>query len=199
MTQKLSRVSGTPAAPVEHAFEYANTYVRERTGTSERLRVGLRGGQAHVFRLLGSTLAPPYVVLYVLHTSRTGAPLGRYESPELTRAEVAALEERFGAYFAGDARHDVWLHAPTEGATLVLDRYNLVYAYGPLDHVERQLRDSGVAPAAAWAAPQAPSPRALHYHPEWDTAEEELLAALDWHRKPLRPEDVQAWTGPQSA
>ena len=199
MTRKISRVTGTPAHPIEHSFEYTNTYAREALGGSERLRVGLRGGQAHLFRLLGAALAPPYRVLYVLHTSRTGAPLGRYESPDLDGPEVEALERRFGAYFAGDARHDVWLHSLPDCATLVLDRYNLVHAYGPLDALERQLRGAGVAPAAAWAAPEVPSPHALHDHPEWDAAERALLAALAWHRKLLRPEDVQAWTGPQPA
>ena len=144
-------------------------------------------------------LAPPYRLLYVLHTSRIGSPLGRYESPSLSRSEVEALAARFGRYFAEDARHDVWLFSEAEDGMLVLDRYNLVYAYGPLDRFTRALEDGGVQPVAQWAAPEAPYPHALHYHEEWDASERDLLQSLDWFRGPLKPEDVQLWSGPQAS
>lgn len=97
LTPKIQRVSGTPERHVEHAFAYDNTYVRERlTDGGERLRIGLRGGHSAVLRVLGAALSPPYRLLYVLHTSRTGAVLGRYESPGLDGPNVEALVRRFG-------------------------------------------------------------------------------------------------------
>ena len=86
-----------------------------------------------------------------------------------------------------------------DDATIVLDRYNMVTAYGPLEQYQRVLREGGMREVATWAAPAAPYPHALHYSDEWDEAEAALLAALDWQRKTLRPGDVQLWPGPQSS
>jgi len=87
----------------------------------------------------------------------------------------------------------------TDGGTLVLDRYNMVYAYGPLDRFERILRGGGIQLVAEWAAPAVPYPHALHYHGEWDATEEEVLRAFEWRRTPLHTEDVQFWSGPQAS
>ena len=200
LTSKISRVSGTPARPVEHPFAYDDTFTRELVaGGKERLRVGLRTRHTAMVRSLGAVLAPPFRLLYVLHTSRVDAPLGSYESPDLAEQEVAALLERFSDFLDGDARHDIWLHSMPDEATVVLDRYNMIWAYGPLDQYENVLRARGIQEVAAWARPAVPSPHALHYHEEWDDAERTLLAALDWHRKPLRPADVRIWSGPQAS
>ncbi|HET7552556.1 MAG TPA: hypothetical protein VFK04_14795 [Gemmatimonadaceae bacterium] len=200
LTVKIHRVTGTPAHPVEHHFEYANTYVRERLDTGvERLRIGLRGGHSVVLRVLGAALAPPYRLLYLLHTTGIGAPLGRYESPDLDGPDIESFSHRFGRFLAEDARHDVWLHSMTdEGGTLVLDRFNMVYAFGPLEKFERILDGGGIQAVAEWAAPQVPYPHALHYHREWDAAEREILEAFEWQRTPLHSEDVQFWSGPQA-
>jgi hypothetical protein len=193
-------VTGTPAHPVEQHFEYANTYVRERLEVGvERLRIGLRGGHSAALRIHGAALAPPYRLLYILHTTGTGAPLGRYEGPEMDGPEIESFTQRFGRFLAEDARHDVWLHSMTgEGGTLVLDRFNMVYAYGPLDRFEKILDRGGIQAVAAWAAPNVPYPHALYYHREWDAAEREILEAFEWRRTPLRSEDVQLWSGLQS-
>jgi hypothetical protein len=173
---------------VERPHVYANTYTRERLSDgSERLRVGLRGGHAVALRRLAALLPPPYKLLYVLHTSRTGAVLGRYESDVLDGPEVEAALARFGNFFAEDARHDIWLHS-AGGGTLVLDRHNVLNAYGPLDEFETALQRAGIAPGAG---PQLPSPHALHYHAAWDDAEQEATRAFGWRITPLRPEDRQ--------
>jgi hypothetical protein len=62
-------------------FHHANTFAREKTTGPERVRIGPRGGQRYLFGTLASLLGPPYKLLYLLHTSRTRAALGRYESP----------------------------------------------------------------------------------------------------------------------
>ncbi|MGI8548183.1 MAG: PQQ-dependent dehydrogenase, methanol/ethanol family [Gemmatimonadaceae bacterium] len=112
MTVKIARyIDG-----VEVPFEYDNTFGCECvSGCIERLTIGLRGGHSAALALLSTVLSPPYKLLYVLHTSRTGAPLGRYESPALDQTQVEQLFQRFGSYFAEDARHDVWLHSQSGG------------------------------------------------------------------------------------
>ena len=151
-----------------------------------------------MFRLLGSALRPPYRILYILHTSLADAPLGRYESPNLDGADVEEFSRRFGTFIAEDARHDVWLQSKPDGGPIVIDRYNLVYAYGPLDRFSNILEQGGIAEVASWAAPTVPYPHALHYHPELNALQSELLAAFPWVRKPLRDTDVQFWSGPKA-
>ena len=200
MYQKISRVSGTPARPIEHTFAYENTFVRELANDgTPRLKIGLRGGQATVLRVLGAAMKPPYRLLYVLHTSRTDAPLGRYESPDLDGPDIEAFLERFGTFIAEDSRHDVWMYSLDDGGPIIVDRHNMVYAYGPLERIAEILRRGGVAEVAAWAAPKVPYPHAHHYHPAFDSLETELLAMFDWLRHPLRDTDVQSWSGPQAS
>jgi hypothetical protein len=79
----------------------------------------------------------------VLHTTRTGAAVGRYESPELGFADVDAFLRAFGRFVAEDGRHDLWIVSHDEPATIVLDRHNIIYAYGPLELFERKLLELG--------------------------------------------------------
>ena len=70
----------------------------------------------------------------------------------------------------------------------MLDRHNLIYAYGPVDGFEAVLQSLGVCQGAA---PVVPDPHMHHYHQGWDAAEAEIARHFDWHIKPLRPADVQ--------
>lgn len=72
-------------------------------------------------------------MLYVLHTPRGEASAGRYQSPAMSRREFTSLVERFEAFLCSDSRFDLWVHSPSEHATVVLDRHNQLFAYGPLD------------------------------------------------------------------
>jgi len=86
-----------------------------------------------------------------------------------------------------------------DGGPVVIDRYNMVYAYGPLNRICQTLKESGIAEVAPWAAPAVPYPHALHYHLELNGIETELLSAFSWVRKPLRDTDVQFWSGPRAS
>jgi hypothetical protein len=147
---------------------------------------------------LSEALKAPFYLLCVLHTSRTGAELGRYQSSQLDRSEVARFFDQFGPLFAEDARFDVWLHTRAPQGTLVLDRFNLVYAYGPMAAFELILENAGIQRVASWAAPSVPYPHVLNYHNEFDASEAELLGFTEWRWTPLHHEDVQHWSGPQS-
>jgi hypothetical protein len=61
-------------------------------------------------------------------------------------------------------------------ATIVLDRHNLIYAYGPLQAFEAVLKTLGVREGES---PAAPAPHRHHYHQEWNQTEEEILRQFD--------------------
>jgi hypothetical protein len=123
----------------------------------------------------------------LLHTTRTGAELGRYESPELTSADKEEFLNEFGRFFCEDSRHDLWVRSHDDDATIVLDRHNLIYAYGPLDAFEAALQSLG----ARKGEPAVLCAHVHHYHPAWDEAERRILRSFEWDIKPLRPSAVQ--------
>jgi hypothetical protein len=175
-------------ADVEQPFEYGNVFTREVVRGVERLRIALDDGHHAFIRTVTSRLSGPFQLLYVLHTSRTDAELGRYESPELNAEAVHVFLDRFGGFLSEDGRHDLWVRSHGDDATIVWDRHNLIFGYGPLDVFESALLQRGVRPGAP---PSIPDPHVHHYHVERDAEERAVLQALDWHVKPLRESDVQ--------
>ncbi len=98
-----------------------------------------------LLRELLPLLPEPLWVLYVLVTPRSEAAAGRYQSAKPhPRAEVLALLDRFENYFASDGRHNLWLAAPPAGQ-LVLDRHEVIYAYGPIAEIVARLKEKGFA------------------------------------------------------
>ena len=175
-------------ADVEQPFEYGDVLNREVVRGVERLRIALDDGHQAFIRTVTRRLSGPFQVLYVLHTSRTDAELGRYESPELNAEAVHVFLDRFDGFLSEEARHDLWVRSHGDDATIVWDRHNLIFGYGPLDVLESVLLQRGVRPGAP---PPIPDPHVHHYHPERDAEERAVLQALDWHFKPLRESDVQ--------
>ena len=109
------------AGEIPQTFHYGNVFAREDVGDHARLRVGLNEARDACVLTLASGLTGPFQLLYVLHTTRTGAELGRYESPELTSAGVEKLFNEFGRFFCEDSRHDLWVRSHNDDATIVLD------------------------------------------------------------------------------
>jgi len=169
-------------------WSYRDGYAREQTAGPERLRITCSGGHAAVVHTLAAELRPPYKLLYILHTPRGGSTPGRYESPALDGPEVSSLFRDFGAFWREDARHDVWLHSREDSATIVWDRHDVIYAYGPLQRLEAVLEAQSIPRAEPV---DTPSPHAHHYHEEWDGAERALVARFQWRLTPLRPGDEQ--------
>jgi hypothetical protein len=175
-------------AEVEQPFEYGNVFTREVVRGVERVRIALDDGHEGFIRAVVTGLTGPFQLLYVLHTSRTDAELGRYESPELNAEAVQVFLDRFGGFLSEDGRHDLWVRSHGDDATIVWDRHNLIFAYGPLDLFESALLQRGARPDAP---PSIPDPHVHHYHAERDGEERAVLQALDWRVKPLRESDVQ--------
>jgi hypothetical protein len=183
VTVKIEAMNGETPEP----FEYGNVFAREEVGGRARLRVGLDEAQDAAVATLARTLRGPFQLLYVLHTTRTAAELGRYESPELTSADVEVFLSEFGRFLCEDSRHDLWVRSHDDDATIVLDRHNLIQAYGPLDVFEATLQSLG----ARGGEPAVLGAHVHHYHSQWDEAERRVLRTLEWEIKPLRPSDVQ--------
>jgi hypothetical protein len=183
VTIKIEAMNGDLPQP----FAYGNFFAREEVGGRPRLRVGVDEAQEAAVAALAGDLRGPFQLLYVLHTTRTGAELGRYESPELALGTVQEFLRQFGRFLCEDSRHDLWIRSHDDDATIVLDRHNLIYAYGPLNDFEAVLQARGVRQGE----PLVPGPHVHHYHQAWDGAEEEIVRHFDWCISPLRHADVQ--------
>ena len=170
----------------EFSFEPVYNEVCLKNGT-QRIVAGVPQGDSDIFDQLAESLQPPFFLLYVLHTPRGEAETGRYESPALSLSKLQEFLRRFRAFLAADGRFDLWIHSREDNATLVWDRHNLLYAYGPLEKIASKLR----AMSFRRGDPQIPFPHSHYYRSEMDEDAEAVVAALDWIHKPLRPEDEQ--------
>jgi len=101
---------------------------------------------------------------------------------------VQTFLDSFGRFLSEDARHDFWIRSHDDDATIVLDRHNLIYAYGPLDTFEAALQ---TICSRATTPPLIPDPHVHHYHAAWDNDERRMIKAFDWRVSPLRESDVQ--------
>ena len=181
---KLSYLSGTQWT--EHS--YAPVFAELSTNDGgQRIIAGVPGGDALPFEQVVLAIEPPYYLLYVLHTPRSEGDSGRYQSPELSPQEFRSFMAQFGAYLSSDARFDLWAYSPSEQATVVWDRHNQLFAYGPLEKFATRLKALGFYAGQA----EVPVPHQHHYRQEFDVQAAQLLAALEWSHSPLRPEDEQ--------
>ncbi|MEW6763608.1 MAG: hypothetical protein AB1437_22535 [Pseudomonadota bacterium] len=160
---------------------------RDVSGGAERLVAGAPAGDPAIFLSLVESLEGPFALLYVLHTPRGEGEAGRYQSPVLELGEIQSFLERYAAFLSADARFDLWAHSLSANATVVWDRHNLIYAYGPLERFESALRRLGFGDGL----PTAPFAHQHHYRPEFDRVAAAVLEEFDWRFSPLRPEDEQ--------
>jgi hypothetical protein len=152
---------------------------------TDRIIAGVPGGDPSIFIRMIESLEPPYYLLYVLHTPTGEGLPGRYQSPALSLAEVSDFFSHFAPYFVGDGRFDIWALAPGDKATVVWDRHNRLFGYGPLERYSEKLISMGFGAGH----PTIPAPHAHHYR--FHITAQEILAAFDWSHSPLRPEDAQ--------
>jgi hypothetical protein len=132
-------------------------------------------------------LRGPLRLLYVLHTPRGEAAPGRYESPELSVDQARHFIRRFSDFLSADGRFDLWVHSAMDHATLVWDRHDQLFGYGPVDLFVSRLREMGFVAGRV----EVPVPHEHQYRAEMDGHAADLLTAFDWRHSPLRPEDEQ--------
>ena len=159
----------------------------ENFDVSQRIVAGVPHGNPEVFLRLTETLEPPYFLLYVLHTPRGEGEPGRYQSPELSAQDLQEFFLEFGEFLSQDARFDIWAYSPAEQASVIWDRHNQIFAYGPLVRFEMALRDFGFSEGIV----AIPVPHEHHYRSELDEVAGRVLRAFDWSYSPLRQEDEQ--------
>ena len=152
-----------------------------------RIVATVPGSDPEVPLRLARCLEQPMFLLYVLHTSRGEAELGRYQSPELSFEEVEDFVREFRPFLMADARFDLWIYSPGQQATLVWDRHNLLYAYGPLERYASELGSLGFEPGE----PSVPAPHVHYYHADLDPLARQLISRFHWTHSPLRAEDEQ--------
>ncbi len=155
--------------------------------TGERIVAGVPNSDPSVFGKLLECLEPPYFLLYVLHTPRGEAEPGRYQSPPVSSAEAYDFLQRFAPFLSADARFDLWAHSPGSHGTVVWDRHDQLFGYGPVAQFSSALTSLGFTAGA----PEIPSPHQHHYHAELDHLSADVMRAFEWQMSPLRPEDEQ--------
>jgi hypothetical protein len=183
-SQKLGHLVGGDWLDHVHEPVYA---IENRGSGPARLLAGNPKGDSQILSDLAGCMAGPYLMLYVLHTPRGEGQPGRYQSPELSQGELNGFLSDFSTFLAGDARYDLWVHSPSTGGTIVWDRHNLLYGYGPLESFVERLTKLGFIPGT----PGIPSPHTHYYRQELDSEAKRFLAALQWTYSPLHPEDEQ--------
>lgn len=123
----------------------------------------------------------PVSFLYVLIVSRANQELGRYESPSMPMEYGVAFLNRFGKFFAGDGRHEIWIRFE-DGDQVVYDRHERIWFYGDLERSKNLLESSGILEGQL---EPIPVPHDHWYNAEFDDDEREILRFLDWFRTPL--------------
>src|SRR5262245_43954748 len=181
---RLSEFRGTEWEPVRYGNVFHRFHWSEGT---ECLLVAPETDPLQLLLQLARSISQDFYLLWVLHTPRGGSNAGRYQSPLLPLAEVAAFLHEHRELLAEDGRQDLWLHSPKPVATLVWDRHEVLYLYGPLSGFETQLLHAGLRHGES----AIPAPHAHNYHPELDENERALAAALEWKISPLRARDEQ--------
>lgn len=169
------------------AIEHVHPAIYEVRTEPPHIYAGIPYGNPLVFETLTRRLTPPYMLLYVLHTPRGEAEPGRYQSPDLSEDEFQDFMRRFGPYLGSDARFDIWSRSEADDATVVWDRHNFLFAYGPLAQFETGLKSLGFAKGEIPKLER----HVHHYRSECDADATALLAAFDWYRTPLKTEDEQ--------
>jgi hypothetical protein len=177
---------GTVRGGVDVAWGYEPSYARQVVGGVERLVIAPGDAPVGLLRELLALLPEPVWVLYVLITPRSEAAAGRYQSAQAhKREEVLALLDRFEDYFANDGRHNLWLAAPPAGQ-LVLDRHEVIYAYGPMAEIVGRLKEKHFAEVETI---RVPVPHSHHFHEEMDGEEREVLGYWEWVESELQETD----------
>jgi hypothetical protein len=153
----------------------------------KRITGGVPAGESSTFEDLVACMSEPIALLYVLHTPRGEAPAGRYRSPQLGTSEFRDFIQKYRTFLSGDARFDIWAHSREDNATVVWDRHNKFFAYGPVEKFASQLRAMGFHEGAIKPLGE----HMHHYREEFDPLARALIDEYQWTYSPLRAEDEQ--------
>lgn len=165
-------------------YLHPNHFLEEPTDRRSRLVIGSRTSPIELIKRLAEELSPPLRLLLVLHTPRLSEP-GRYESDELDLQAVTQFLDRFRFALEKDARFDIWVDSPQTESTLVLDKHNLIFAYGDLERFREILREKGFIEEEF----DLPFPHSHHFSEAFDDDERSMVSDYKWFMSPLQPGD----------
>jgi hypothetical protein len=167
---------------------YQKEFCFEKTaGDGQRICIATSESYVDLILSLTATLQEPFFILYVLIVSRKAEHQpARYQSKEVSRAELQTFFDKFEDYFENDGRHHIWIRSSESSATLVYDNHNVIFAYGPLETFSTVLQNNGYKLAEAR---QKIGPHGHCYNQEFDTFENDILKYWQWKQSPLQPQD----------
>lgn len=178
---KLNTLDGTDWLP----NRYDRVWWQEATTGPSRVVAAVSEDQIETALDLAACASEPFLLLWVLDTPRGGSQRGRYQSPPVPLEEMRRVLRQYRNLFEQDGRSDLWIHSREPLATIVLDRHDLLYLYGPPDAFISLLRSKGFENAQA----KIPAPHAHEYHAAFDDLERAFALEYDWDVSDLRPED----------
>lgn len=168
------------------SYRYHNVFERQRfSDGQERLRIGPSRGHVDLMIELIECLPEPLRLLYVLVVSHGRDHSGRYEAASgMSFDDTEIFLKDFGDFLQSDGRHHLWVASPGFG-TIIYDRHDVLYAYGPLDKLVEVLKANGLKEGKV----ELPAPHWHGYHPEFDEAQSRVLSRFQWIHSRLHPGD----------
>jgi hypothetical protein len=168
------------------SHRYPNVFHRQRLSDGqERLRIGPGRGHVDLLIELVECLPEPLRLLYVLVAAHGRHRSGRYEAvSEMSFDDAETFLRDFCDFLQSDGRHHLWVASPGHG-TVIYDRHDLIYAYGPLDRFVDVLQANGLKEGKV----DIPAPHWHGHHPEFDEAQSQVLSRFQWIHSPLRDGD----------
>jgi len=165
------------------AHRHPHRWRIEPAGHVQRLVVAPARDFLDLFLDLADCINPPYSLLYVLSVPRASDP-GRYRlDGSLDSQALREFVEPYRDFFQGDARHHLWICSQDSSATLVYDKHDLIYAYGPLVKFVEVLGRHGLEEGEF----ELPFPHYHNYFAEFDAKEREIIASHSWKRTGIVP------------
>jgi len=162
-------------------------FIEKMSGGTERLTIAPSQKQIDLICSLLSEMEGPYGFLYIMVVSRSEYEPARYQLEQsLDLRQVSELLRDFQDFFEQDGRCTLFLGSHCDGAQIIYDRHNIIYAYGNLDAYRRVLRERGFLDEKVIV----PAPHKHYYHKEFDEDEKRLFAMGNWFKSPLHDTDV---------
>ena len=167
-------------------FRFPDLWQLETHKTFSRLRIGPASRQIGLALDLCKTWECPVWVLVVVVASSDEWKEGRYQAPHpVAFDEAEMLLWEYQELFEQDGRLNLWIGSSETNDLLVIDRHNLIYAYGDLEAAQTTLTEKGLSEGEV----AIPYPHTHHYHAEYDQTFRTLMARWDWVFSELNPED----------
>jgi hypothetical protein len=174
-----------PGGLVPHAHSHAFRTESDAAGPA-RLVAAPDRGQVALLLELARTLPGPFLVIYVLLSTRGLRPTGRYQTTRpISGEQLEGFLAEYREFLEQDGRHHLWIGSAVEPSTLVYDQHQVLYLYGRLEAYAEVLRRAGMDEGPV----EIPVEHRHESHDEFDATEHRLMGHFMWTWNPLEPDD----------